>query len=385
MLTGGMAAIAAWYGTRRVLFLALGFFALGLGLWDKAIFAWSIVGLTVATIAALPVVLIRSVSVRTVAVATLAFAAGAFPLIRYNVRQNWVTFRTNAQPSSEPFMDKFGSLLVTFDGSGLFGSIMREPDDGPVREPATAAERFVVATSRASGFRRTNFGWPLFLASVLLLPFVWRTPARRAALFALVFIAVTWGQMVPIRFAGSVHHTILLWPMPQFAVAAVLGAISMRVRFGGPAVAAVTTAACTASLLVIATYYTNLIRNGGTSAWTEALYPAIDAIRAMRPERVCVIDFGFHDNLRALLEAEPAVCVADDPVTPEGKRYARLQISQPGTLFVAHTPTHEFDAGSAERHARFVRDEGYAKADQQVFVDRNGRAAIEIYRTIKLP
>ena len=34
--------------------------------------------------------------------------------------------------------------------------------------------------------------------------------------------------------------------------------------------------------------------------WTDAIYPAVEALPAMRPSYVCFLDWGFYENVRLL-------------------------------------------------------------------------------------
>jgi len=51
--------------------------------------------------------------------------------------------------------------------------------------------------------------------AILLMPLAGGSD-RRAVLFALIAMTVAWLQMaITANAGGSVHHTILLWPLPQ--------------------------------------------------------------------------------------------------------------------------------------------------------------------------
>ena len=53
-LVGAMLALIRFHQERRLVWLAVGFLALGLGLWEKAIFAWLLSGLVVAALLRVP-------------------------------------------------------------------------------------------------------------------------------------------------------------------------------------------------------------------------------------------------------------------------------------------------------------------------------------------
>lgn len=377
----GMIGVARYAATQRLLPLGLGFFAFGLGMWDKALFSWSLAALGLAVLLVFPRDLFRSLRPAPIATAAVCFALGAFPLIRYNVRNHWVTFRSNAVWSTEEIEQKARLVQATLDSSAMGGSIMRDEWDGPQAEPQTASERLVVKLSSSAGYPRRTVQMWLLACAVLAIPLIWRRPERKAVWFALVFSSALWVQMAVVKGAGGgFHHTILLWPMPTLAIAAGLSGLSHRWKYGRPALTAVIVLACLINLLVTCTWYTNLIRQGGIPAWSEAIYTASETLRRMQPKRVCQVEWGFWDAIRVLHEGRMRLCGANDPVSDEDRRHARAQIADSGNVFIAHIPPHEIEPGKAERYAAFAASEGYRKTDVHRIPDANGRPVIEIFR-----
>lgn len=384
-LTGALLALARFNEKQRPVWLALAFFAFGIAMWDKALFAWSLVGLGVAAAITFPRRILAAISIRNVAVAAAAFAIGAFPLIRYNVRNDFVTFRSNTVWTAEDFNKKLELVGYTIDGGALFGSITRDEWDGPLRPPQTPMQRAVVGVTLAAGMPRSNAMPYLFAAGVLLLPFVWRTPARKAFIFSLLFCVVTWLQMAVVRHGGGgAHHTILLWPLPYLGLAAVLAEASKKLpRAGGAVLAAVVGLACVINLLVTGTYYTNLIRNGGVKEWNDGIYRMADALASIEKKQVCVADWGFFDNLRLLGAGKFDLCVANDPVTDADRQWSLTQISDPGNVFVAYTPGNEVTPGATTRLIEFARSKGFELVNHRLFPDSNGRSLIQFFQFSK--
>jgi 4-amino-4-deoxy-L-arabinose transferase-like glycosyltransferase len=379
-LAGAMLALARFGQERRAIWLASGFFVLGLGLWEKAVFVWLISGLGVAALVLFRTRILNAMSFRNLAVATASFGLGASPLIIYNARHRLSTFRGNTVWSSDDFVGKARLLRATLEGDALFGSMIRESWDGPLREPSSPSQAATVWIALSAGMPRHTLMGYLLVASLLLLPLVWRTPARAAALFALISVAVAWLQMAFVKGAGTgAHHTILLWPLPTIGIAAVLSAASRKLRFGRALLIAVIVAAGGANLLVLSTYYTNLLRNGGTSSWTDAMYPAFNAIHQMDKEAVCTIDWGFRDTLR-MFEREQQMCDAADPVNREGRRMAMLQFSKPNYVFLTHTEGNESFPGITARFVRFAESKGFRCINRRAFADTNGRTTVETFQ-----
>jgi 4-amino-4-deoxy-L-arabinose transferase and related glycosyltransferases of PMT family len=381
-LIGAMLALVRFHQECRIAWLAAGFFALGLGFWEKAVFIWLLGGLGIAGLILFRRQIREALSLRNAAVATAAFVLGASPLIVYNAKHDLNTFRTNTVWSAEGIAEKARLVRYVLEGNALLsGSITRDSWDGPLKEPATAAQKAVVSIALAANLRTRSLMGYLAMASVLLFPFVWRTPARKAALFVLICGGLAWCQMAFVKNAGgAAHHTILLWPLPAMGIAAVLSAVSQRLRYGRLLLIAVAALACIANLLVLSTYYTNLLRNGGTSSWTDAMYPAFDAIHQMDKEGVCTIDWGFFDTLRMFEQGHTPLCIAADPVNEGAQQEALFQVSHPRYLFLTHTQGSESFPGVTERFVHFAESKGFECRERRVFADSNGRSTVEIFR-----
>jgi 4-amino-4-deoxy-L-arabinose transferase-like glycosyltransferase len=377
---GAMLALVRFHQERRTIWLAAGFFAIGLGMWDKAIFIWVMSGLGVAGLVLFWKQIRSALSIRSLAVATAAFILGAAPLIVYNVKEHFETFRGNAVWSTEGIRAKAYMVRYVIEGNALFGFMMRDPWDGPVKEPSTAAEKVVVSIAAATKFPRHSLTGYLAMLSILLLPVVWRTPARQVVLFVLICGLVAWCQMAFTKNAGgAAHHIILLWPLPAMGMAAVLAAASQRMRLGVIPLIAIVSVACVANLLVLSTYYTNLLRNGGTPAWTDAVYSALAAIDKIDKTAVCTVDWGFIDTLRLYEQGRATICAVGDPVNDEVTKDALFQISQPGHVYLSHTEGSESFPGIAARFLQLAQDNGFQAVNRQVFADSNGRNTVQIF------
>jgi hypothetical protein len=383
-LIGAMLALIRFYQERRLAWLAAGFLALGLGLWEKAIFVWLLSGVGVAALMVFPRQIRNLLSIRTASIAAAGFALGALPLIVYNARQGLRTVRANTVWSAENVAGKIRVLRSTLEGDAIFGAMMYDLPEGPQREPSTAGERASIAAARAMNLRRRSWMGYAAAASLLLLPLVWRSPARTAALFALIAMAGAWLQMAFTKDAGLAgHHTILLWPLPAIGIAAVLAEASRKIKFGRAALAAAVAAICAANLAVLNTYYAKLLLNGGTSSWTDAMYPALDAIHNMPKDGVCTIDWGFYDTVRLFERGRTELCSAADPVDDEGRRTELWQISHPLWVFLTHTEGKESFPGITARYVRFAESTGFRRVNRRIFADSNGRTTVEIFQFAK--
>ena len=138
--------------------------------------------------------------------------------------------------------------------------------------------------------------------------------------------------------------------------------------------------ACASNLLVLGTYYTNLLRNGGTSSWTDAMYPAFDAIHNMDKEAVCTVDWGFFDTVRLFERGRTPECGVGDPVSDEDKRFDLFYISHPRYVFLTHTEGNESFPGITARFVQFAESKGFRQVNRRVFADTNGRDTVETFQ-----
>jgi hypothetical protein len=372
-LIAGVLAIVRFAQERRMLWLGIGFFVFGLGLWDKAVFIWTLAALGISTSLVFPRFLRELLRPRNAAVAVLAFGLGALPLIIFNVRHNWSTFTSNVQWSTQHFGHKLGLLWGTVRGTAMFGMVAREDWDGPPRKPETAGERALVRLNTAIGMPRNNLLGYLLIASLLMLPLA--RYAGRPVAFVSIFGIILWLQMAFTEGAGTgAHHTILLWPAPQFLIAAALS------RWRTSIVAGAVTLACIANLALTSTYYTNMIRNGGALGSTEASWPASEAIKAIQPRELCVLDWGFFEIIRLLHQGRTPLCVIGVITNEQERRYILAKLQDESTFFIAHTEGNEFEQGSLKRFLDFASKGGYVPASVRIFEDLNGRRLIQLFR-----
>jgi hypothetical protein len=180
--------------------------------------------------------------------------------------------------------------------------------------------------------------------------------------------------------AGSVHHIILLWPMPQFFMATVLsGLISLPVGVLRYAAILSCTVVCVSNSLVTTTYYAQQIQNGGNWAWTDAFYSLSDTLAAKKAFRLCLLDWGFWDNLRFMHKGRLDLQDSGWAVTEEDKKRLLPIFADTSTMFVSHTEGNEGFPGRAHSILELARLNGYRKRNLEVFRDRNGRAVIELF------
>jgi len=392
LLVGAILSLWRAHVSGGLLPLAAGFFLLGLGVWDKALFAWMVAGLGAAALAVFPGEILAKITPVRVAAALLAFALGAAPLIQYNAKNGLKTFRSNAHYSAEDLGSKVTILRVSLEGSSLLGYMARNEPVVVAAKPEGPLEETSVAASEALGAPRTGLLMIAAVAALALAPWLWTTPARRPMLFALIFMAVTWAQMAFVKDTGSsAHHAVLMWPFPEFFIGVVFaGASKYAGRAGLIALAAAAAVVSASSLAVTNQHLTQLIEDGPTTIWTDASAPLLTYLKEHPAKAVYVRDWGILDTLRALSRGGlPLRFGSDDVAQPEIDDGARARIArmlaEKDAIFVGHTDDNQIFPERNERMQEAADAAGYRKRVMKMIEDRNGRPIFEIYRWVRKP
>lgn len=368
--------------------IAFGFLFLGLGMWDKALFSWLLGGLVMATITVFPREFRRLFNRRNVALAVLGFVVGAAPLIIYNTRTRLATFRGNAKFSTEGFSGKALLLRLTLDGSGLFGWLVNDEQADHPNAPATTIERLSVTVREHLGQHRSNLFVAALVTAALLAPLWWKRQ-RRAMLFAMIAMVVAWLQMAFTKDAGgAVHHAVLLWPLPHFAVAVAFAEASLSIRrYSAAVLSGAIIVLCAANLLVINQYFSQFVRFGPALIWSDAMGPLSASFDDAAGQNIYVTDWGIMDQLIMLHQGRLHVWVGTEPMndptlTDRGRQMLQFWMSRPNPVFVGHTKPYEVLQGTYDRLETYMGEIGYRKQVVRTIPDSHGRQIFEIDRFV---
>jgi hypothetical protein len=367
-------------------------FVCGFALWEKSVFLWPLAGLIAGGLAAYRTEIRAALFVhgalrkRLAAQAALAFLIGASPLIAYNIKSGNQTVRSTAHFSLDHLPLKAEELVLALNGDGLFRFIAAE--DWETDHPKTGDS---VHASIAEGihdvlgdYRSSLFPYAAALA-LLAVPLWWRAPVRKPAVFAIVFCAATFACMAVTRDAGeAVHHSVLLWPMPQLLVGIVLATISWRWL-------SITLASVLAlsNLLVINQYIFQLDRYGADGGFADAIY-ALSAQLPLVPEntpddKIYVMDWGLTETLTLLHRGKLPLLPAAGPfftATPDatGTQMIGNMLNDPHGLFLGHVAEREVFTGVRQRLEAAAIAAGYRKQIVEIVRDSNARPVFEVFR-----
>jgi hypothetical protein len=358
-------------------------------MWDKALAAWMIGGIGLALIIVFPKQIVRVTTLRRVAISVLSFALGALPLIIYNIEEPLATFRGNTSWDTSDLAGKGRLLAATGDGSALLGWLNNE--DWQTRNPHLPHGALQSASAKISalaGHPRHTLLLYAFGLALLLAPLA-RGPALRAIVFALLAMALAWAQMaVTANAGGSVHHSILLWPLPQMVIAISFAAASRRLRAAGiPALAVVLAVLMVSGLLVTNEYRFLMVRNGGTQNWTDAIFRLADYMKGVPARNVFCVDWGIMNSMHLLSRGKMPLREGTNPITKPAlddadRQFLARTISEPANVFINHTKDFEFFTGVNDKLVKYAADAGYRREVVDVIADSHGRPVYEVYRFV---
>jgi hypothetical protein len=387
LFIGGILAILKFYQEKNDRWLGLGFLLFGLVLWDKAVAIWMLSGLAAATLAVFPRQALSCCQPRRLAVALVAFGLGASPLLAYNVRHHWTTFAGNFHPDTKELGVKVHILRETAQGSGLFGWLTAEDWQTPHPHPPVGKlQRLSADISALAGHPRRHLLLVGFLLSLLLAPLA-GAAAIRAILFALITMGAAWAQMaITANAGGSLHHTILLWPFPEWVIAISWVGVSRRAgRVGLLALASVLAVLLVAGVLVMNEYYAVAVRNGGAQYWTNAIFPLSEYLKRTPAKTIYCMDWGILDPLRFLHHgrlplAEGADQVGQPEIGASDRKIIESVIADPANLFISHTRDFQFFPEWNSRLLQVAASSGYQQVLQAEVRDSFGRPVFTVYR-----
>jgi 4-amino-4-deoxy-L-arabinose transferase-like glycosyltransferase len=390
LLAAGILLLVRFFQERKTWLLFWGAFLLGLMLWDKALGVWMLSGLGAATIVTLRRHIVAAWTLPRLAIAILGFVLGALPLIVYNAGHQWNTFGGNFHRDTSQIAGKAIFLANTAGGPGLFGWMTSEESQTPTpHQPKGAIETVSAGISALAGHPRHHLLLYAFVLALLLTPWV-RGAALRTSAFCLIAMAVAWVQMaITANTGASVHHTILLWPLPEMVIAVSFASSSRRLgRAGIPAVAAALAVMMLSGALVINEYYAVMVRFGGSAGWNGAIWPLSDYLKGIPAKKVICMDWGIAEPLQFLNRGKlPLAWGADAVSQPElsakDRQTVEGMISEPGSLFIAHTQAYEVFPGRSPRLAKFAEESGYRREILRTVSDGYGRDFFEVYRFIR--
>ena len=360
--------------------LPLGFFFLGMALWNKAIFVWALAGLICAVVSVFGRELRQITTRRHLLMAAAGFLIGALPFVIYNGHRRAETFRTSGhlEPGAAP--GKFIHVRSALGGYGLYGYLVSEEYTENPKAPVSLVGRAAVFLRDHLGEHREAGMEYAAIFSLLAVPLWWPS---RAARFCLIFTAVAWLFMASTKDAGtSLHHTVLLWPFPQLFVAIAISALRWRWAAISLCILLVVL-----NVLTISQYISQFERNGAEGVYTDAIYPLSSALSEVPEQTIYTLDWGIQIPLDVLHDGHLHMRSGHDPFmtdTPSDwdKDEARRMFSDRGGLFITHAGKREVFSGVRKRFDESAAAAGCQEDSVRVIPDSNGRPVFDVFKLV---
>jgi len=388
-LAAALYALVRFSEGRQARWLSAGAFFAGLGLWDKALFVWTLGGFAVGVLLLFRREAWQIARDRRLAAAAVAgFVLGAGPFLHYNLTTGFRTFRGTAQ--RDELRALLGKVIVldrTLDGSGLFGYLVRESPEGP---PADLLEWEKMPMRLADRLGRPRASWQAMLL-VFALPAApllnWRSPRRRVALLIAVAAAIAWAQMAWTREAGgSVHHAILLWPLLHLQAALAAAGLMESAGEQARVLALAAFALCAASnAAVLNTYLAQMIACGPAQVWTDASRTLVQFLEAQPGRAAFAADWGIlHEIIFYGRNRIPVIGDADGLVLRAGEdplaaRRLEEALADPKQLFITWREGLDVFPNTRRKLIAFAEARGYRRTSVALIADRHGAAMFEIH------
>jgi hypothetical protein len=204
-------------------------------------------------------------------------------------------------------------------------------------------------------------------ASLPALIFLRRASLYRTLLFVWLAFLSSLGLMLIFRDAGAgPHHLVLLYPAPQFIVAATIVAIGdSRMRAGRVAIVCLVIVLISNAVL-LGRYFEAARNNGFAIYWTNGLTELTRVLTAQKMP-VAFLDWGMQDP--AEIESGNALRVIPAGSDP-----------QPGTLYVQHCSGYVIQGAESESFDRRVNAAHLVPRAYAAVADHQGNPVYCLFR-----
>jgi len=299
--------------------LLVGLFA-GLGFFNKADFVVFLIAIAAAALSCYGRSLLTALRVysRSAALAGLGFAiAGGLMLARI---PRMLTLTLSGPHPNAPgeFGIKLKTLLSMYDGTHFYrlmnvGGVFERMYDG------------------AAG-PRAAIGIALMLA-ILAFAFVFDrnlAKARRIAFLLVATVLITLGVFL-LPDAVRIHHAVLVFPLPQLIIGAVIGLVWNSGRLQRTISLVAVVLVCLSGLRAIVATQRLIQGTGGRGRWSESLNQFCREIRDRSDLTIVSLDWGFNEQLIFLTDTPHLL----EPVWKFNQTLAPLP-PNPNYIFLAH-------------------------------------------------
>jgi hypothetical protein len=333
--------------TRSPVQLATAFLIAGLATWYKAFFLVMPASLLCAWLVVYRSKLRNTITRKATATAILSFCIGAAPLIAFNIRSPLATLTASRYLPDIAAGEKLLMMARTLQGRSLEHYMFRSAPGETIQLTGAPIGDLARSWISTTNFHPGSALFGMLGLALLALFFLRESPRFRSLCVAWLAATITFVWMLFYRDAGAgPHHSVLLYPAPQFIVA--VTAVALGERFSSRHLAAIVTAIVVLSNLWLLEQYARAGRENGFSVfWTDG---SANLTRAVESDHlpIAFLDWGIENSVRALSENRLTIV---DPAPPRN-----------GVIYIAHCPGYVIDPSRSAKFgevlsgARIIRD-----------------------------
>jgi uncharacterized membrane-anchored protein YitT (DUF2179 family) len=352
-------------------------FALGLALWDKAIFLWMFSALCVSAVVFGFGVLRREANLKRFVGAALAFFVGISPLIIYNVKRRNQTLAANAHFTLADIGSKFKVAQTALNGQSFPNFFV---DGSAPRYPAPSRDASPAPNARTPP-NPSSWRFPAFACLLITGAACARPKQRRFILWLSCAVILAWLQSAITKDAGVfVHHVVIFYPALFLGVGLAGEEIANRLRRYGTLFLAVAGLSLFAGgLNNIYAQFVDFRLFSPTKFWTDADQQLSDYIASHSNRRFLIADWGIATQVDSRLSGlipfdEISFSLKDGNLTADQAReWARSR-----SLIVVHTANHEMFPDQRGKLARLAQSSGLHVVSVTTIRDRAGYPMFEV-------
>lgn len=387
LLVAGLLLTERWIRQRRSLLLFAAGLIFGLALWDKALFLWNLSGMALALIIVNARAALRAFTVKSALLAVLGLCLGAYPLLRYNAGKGNSTVGQNAHFTSAEILNKARFLWFVVDDSSLATPLIDwehpslDHEDRPLKK---------LSLSIAGKTPAVSSSWRSWLV-VIALPFgliAADNRRRKWILFFTIAALISWLQSaVTINAGGSIHHTVLLWPLFYLALSLSLAAIAqLKLPVAKSLVIVIVAFFCFSGLNAINSLYANLLAFSPTVPWRNADVPLGRQLKLVGAHHAIVTDWGIAAVLA--VRANDKISVDDRSWQLLDDRFdqdAFLKCKLPGCVIVSHPQGQAVMPKAAETLTQGLTAHQLCQHDLFIISDTHGTPSFRVSQVQPTP
>lgn len=320
--------------------LGAAFLVAGIATWYKTLFLVLLAAMALSCLLVFWGRLRERMQPSNIVVAVLSFAIGAMPLITYNLQRSGATVNMAGHLPAAKTSEKLMMLQHTLDGRALEHYMFRSFPGENIALHGAPLDDLVSHWYERSSFHPAGLLFPALILALITLPFLRNSAFFSPLLFAWIAFAAVETAMQCFRNAGAgPHHTVLVYPAPQFIVAASTWAFMERVR-RPMAVWAIAFGIVAGNLWLLRSYYDAGKHNGFSVFWTDSI-GTLGGIVVAAHLPVAVLDWGIQKGLQVQTHNQVEI-VEPSPI-------------RPGVLYVSHCEGYILDEARSKPYVPSLR------------------------------